>query len=606
MSLLLDIWGVLTRRQRRYVVAAQLLSIIMACSTVVGIVSIAPFFSVLGDPRAIEHGAFLHWLASHFGLLSRRDFEIVLGAGFMVLVIAANAINVIGSFLMTRLAWHIGTDLQCALLGEYLGRPFIFHARTQSAVLFHNIINETTRAANDILQNGFLLITNGATAVLIILSMMFLNPAVALAVTAALAGGYALIYIAVRNRLLRAGQAHAHFFIEQTKVVNESLAAIKEILLLHVQPSFIARFKSSNEAVARAAAYTQLVGQSPRHVMECVAVAGLVALALFAGGHEGIGSWLGKLTFLGFAAYRLLPTLNQAFGALVKIRADRAGFSTIVPDLRLARARKGVAIETATSWQKYPNRDITLTEVCFRYEPGRSMAADHVSLRIPAHATVGFVGANGSGKSTMVDLIAGLLVPEAGRITVDGVALDDGNRAAWQSRIAYVPQNTCLLNASIEQNIALGVPAYAVDRRRLLSAVNLAQLDACVASLPGGFGYIVGERGLRLSGGQRQRIGIARALYTNAAVLILDEATNALDGLTEQELLATLARVQGRYTTILVAHQPGTMRTCDMLFEFEHGKIVASGTYAELMHDSVTFRHLVRHPYRDQQPALIN
>jgi ATP-binding cassette subfamily B protein len=201
-------------------------------------------------------------------------------------------------------------------------------------------------------------------------------------------------------------------------------------------------------------------------------------------------------------------------------------------------------------------------------------------------------------------LIAGLLGPEAGRMTVDGVTLDDGNRAAWQSRIAYVPQNSCLLNASIEQNIALGVPACAVDRQRLLSAVNLAQLDECIATVPGGFGFIVGERGLRLSGGQRQRIGIARALYTNASVLILDEATNALDGLTEQEFLATLAHLRGRYTTILVAHQSGTMRTCDMLFEFEHGKVVARGSYAELMHDSVTFRHLVRHPNREQQPAL--
>jgi len=138
----------------------------------------------------------------------------------------------------------------------------------------------------------------------------------------------------------------------------------------------------------------------------------------------------------------------------------------------------------------------------------------------------------------------------------------------------------------------------------LLSAVNLAQLEACIATLPGGFGYIVGERGLRLSGGQRQRIGIARALYTNASVLILDEATNALDGLTEQELLATLARLQGRYTTILVAHQPGTMRNCDLLYEFENGKVAAGGTYAELIRDSVTFRHLVRHPNREQQLAL--
>lgn len=605
MSLLFDVWGVLTRRQRHYVVAAQLLSLVMAFCTVVGIVSIVPFFSVLGDPRAMDNNPLLHGLAVHLGILSRREFEIALGGGFVVVVIAANIINVTGSFVMARLAWYIGTDLQCALLGEYLGRPYIFHARTQSAVLFHNIINETTRATNDILQNGFLLVTNGATALLIILSMVLLNPFVAIAVTAALAGGYALIYLAVRNRLLRAGHVRSEFFIEQTKVVNESLAAIKEILLLRVQPAFVARFASSSQGAARAAAYTQLVGQSPRHVMECVAVAGLVVLALFGGGRDGIGSWLGELTFLGFAAYRLLPTLNQAFGALVKIRADRAGFSSIVPDLRLARARTELAVEIACSWQNCPRRDITLSDVSFRYEPDRCAAVDRVSLRIPARATVAFVGANGSGKSTVVDLLAGLLVPETGQIAVDGVALDDHNRAGWQSRIAYVPQDICLLNASVEQNIALGVPAQAVDRQRLRSAVHLAQLEDCIAALPGGLDYVVGERGLRMSGGQRQRIGIARALYTHASVLILDEATSALDGLTEQEVLATLRRLHGLYTTILIAHQSATMRSCDRIFVFEHGKMTSVGTHDELLDGSAAFRQLVRATSHERQPPVI-
>jgi len=206
------------------------------------------------------------------------------------------------------------------------------------------------------------------------------------------------------------------------------------------------------------------------------------------------------------------------------------------------------------------------------------------------------VGANGSGKTTLVDLVAGLLVPETGHIEVDGIAIHDTNRTSWQSRIAYVPQNIVLLDITIEQNVALGVPKAAVDHERLRAAAQLAQLDEFVATLPRGYDHVVGERGMMLSGGQRQRIGIARALYTDASVLILDEATNALDGLSEQELVATLMKLRGRYTVIVIAHRLSTVRACDVIYELDSGTITGSGTYAELIRDSETFRRLAEVP----------
>ncbi len=211
---------------------------------------------------------------------------------------------------------------------------------------------------------------------------------------------------------------------------------------------------------------------------------------------------------------------------------------------------------------------------------------------IPPESTVGIVGANGSGKTTLVDLIAGLLVPAAGYVEVDGTALDDDNRAAWQAQVAYVPQSIYLLDASIAQNIALGIAAPDIDRGRLLEAARLAQLDELITALPRGFEHRVGERGVKLSGGQRQRIGIARALYRKASVLLLDEATNALDGLTERELMATLGRLRGRYTTIVIAHRMSTVRSCDLIIQLEHGKVIGSGTYDALLRDSEAFRRM--------------
>jgi len=215
-----------------------------------------------------------------------------------------------------------------------------------------------------------------------------------------------------------------------------------------------------------------------------------------------------------------------------------------------------------------------------------------VSLLIPARSVVGIVGANGSGKSTLVDLIAGLLVPASGQIEVDGIAVDHHTRGAWQRRIAYVPQQIGLLDASIAHNVALGVPSECIDLERLLAAARRAQLDDFVRTLPDGYDHLVGERGVGLSGGQRQRIGIARALYRDASVLILDEATSALDGLSEQELIATLMSLRGSYTILLIAHRLSTLRTCNVIFEFAAGRLVASGTYAELLRDSDGFKRL--------------
>jgi ABC-type bacteriocin/lantibiotic exporter with double-glycine peptidase domain len=598
MSLVSDVWSILAPSQRRQIVAAQVISLAMGVSTVTGIAAIAPFFAVLGDPRLIDRNLLLQWLYLHCGCSSKRGFIVVLGVGFIALVLIANLINALGTLAMNRLALRIGNQLQTAMFGNYLLRPYAFHAGTNSATLVKNIIYESTRVTNGILLNTLILVANLVTASFIILAIVLLNPTVAIAMIAGLAGGYALIYLAVRHRVLRFGQAQSHFASEQAQTVNESFGAIKELILLQVQGFFRDRFERVSKALAVAAAHCQLIGQSPRHLMECVAAAGLVGIALVLGGRgDGVGPWLGQLTFLAFAAYRLLPTLQQIFATVVKIRADRPALALIGPDLRQAR----VAHQAMTSrdlrrsdsaWREHARRDIRLSEVSFRYAEDRPWAIKGVSLRIPAQSAVGIVGANGSGKTTLVDLIAGLLVPAVGHVEVDGIALDEGNRAAWQAELAYVPQNIFLLDASIAQNIALGIALPDIDRGRLLEAARLAQLDDLIKTLPDGFEHRVGERGVKLSGGQRQRIGIARALYREASVLLLDEATNALDGLTERELMATLGRLRGRYTSIVIAHRMSTVRSCDLIFQLEHGKLIASGTYDGLLRDSEAFRRM--------------
>ena len=598
MTLFTEFWAILTPKQRRGILTMQIVSMAMAFSTVSGIAAIAPFFAVLGQPELIDHNALLHWAYVHGGFSGKRGFVVALGIAFSAVMLAANLINVLGSLAMSRLALRIGTELQSTLFGEYLSRPYSFHIRANGTMLFNNILFETARATNGILRNAFLLVTNLVTASFIILSILLLKPMIALAMIAGLAGGYALIYFVLRNRVLKFGHSQSRFGIEQAQILRESLGAIKEIIVLQAQNFFRGRFERASKAYSLAAAHSQIVAQNPRHLMECVAAVGLVGLALVLSGREdGVGPWLGQLTFIAFAAYRLLPILQQVFAASVNIRADRAALSRIAPDLRRARA----AVHTTSSvnfaradgaWQLRPQREIRLEEVSFRYASDQPWALRGVSLRVPAGAAVGIVGVNGSGKTTLVDVIVGLLVPSEGLVEVDGSALDESNRAAWQSRIAYVPQNMFLLDSTIEQNIALGVPAADIDRHRLLEAVRLAQLDEFIKTLPAGYDHRVGERGIQLSGGQRQRIGIARALYRSASVLVFDEATNALDGLTEQELMMTLGSLRGRYTTIVIAHRMSTVRSCDIIFELENGKITGSDTYDGLLKSSAIFRRM--------------
>ena len=582
MSFVSDIWSILNPRQRRQVIAAQFLSFAMAVSTVTGIAAIVPFFAVLGDPREIDRHPLLRWLYAHGDFSGKYAFVATLGIGFIAAVLISNLINALGSKTMIRIAFDIGDQLQAALFDEYLSRPYLFHARTHSATLFSNVMYEPRRLSNGIMQNGFLLVTNAAAGTLIILSVLLLNPAISIVMLSCLGGGYAVIYLRVRRRLRLLGRARSGAWAEQTRAVSESFGAIKEILLLEDRRVFRQGFERVSQIISDADSRIQVFGQTPRYIMECLAVAALVGIALALAGDAGAGDWLGKLTFVAFAAYRLLPIMQQAFGAAVKIGADQAGFALIIDDLRLAQSRTGQASPAPPAagpgeWQQCPREEIVLEELSFRYDAERAPALQGIDLRIPARAIVGLTGANGSGKTTLMDLIAGLLTPTAGQLRIDGVLLDDSNRAAWRTRIAYVPQSPFILDASLAENIAFGIPSSNIEMNRLKEAARLAQLEELIAALPGGYDHRVGERGVVLSAGQRQRIGIARALYRDRPLLLLDEATSALDQAAEAELIATLVGLRGRCTIVLIAHGPRMVRSCDIVFELEGGRLRGSG-----------------------------
>jgi ATP-binding cassette, subfamily B, bacterial PglK len=583
MSVLRAIWRLLDHRQRRSFIGLQLLSIVMALSTVGGVAAVLPFFAALADPNAIKHNAVARTLLQSVHL-DDSSFVIALGMGFGAAVLISNVVNLYGFLAISRFATRVGDALYLRLFDEYMHRDYEFHARNGVSVLAGKV-QESVRVACVILHQALTLVTSFVTIVFVTAAVVVVNPVVAVCATAGLGACYAAIYATTRRRLLRNGQSESRHHAERNRTINEGFGAIKEVTLLQAHEFFVGRFAQQSRSISKAAASTLAISQSPKYVLECLTVICLVGIALYLRNRsDAAGPWMAQLSFVGFAAYRLLPALQQAFAAVVRIRADRAAFAAIETDVKGAQPERAAtrAAVSDRSWQGRPRRDIRLCEVSFRYSQDRPDAVRDVSLVIPAGAIVGFMGANGSGKTTLLDLVSGLLAPQSGHIEVDGVRLERANQRAWQSNIAYVPQQVFLLEATLAENVAFGVAPAQIDRERLQAAVRSACLTDCVVNLPRGYEERLGASGRSLSGGQRQRLAIARALYRDASLLILDEATSALDAESESALAATLESLRSNRTVLIIAHRTGALRHCDLVFELAAGRVAGSGKFGQL------------------------
>ncbi len=596
MNSLLAIWRLLDQGRQRQFALLQLLVLLSAFSTLCGIASLVPFLLVATDPSQIAATPLLAWLRQALPLDSDRAFVLALGAGFVLAVLLSNALSLISTLSISRFALRVGDDFHAALLDEYLRRDCLFHVRVGSGTLFNRVIFATNRAAGGILESGMFVIANAATVTLIVGSIVVVNPLVALVAVAWLSGSYLLLYSGARRRLHRNGIEEAGFIATRARIASESLAAVKEIQVLRKQAEFSGAFAKACRSISSITLSSQAIGQTPKHLLECITVAGLVGATLVASGKGNAGSWVAHLSFLGFAAYRLLPAVQQIFVSVVRIRANRALFEEIAEDLSGAMRRRAYChVESEhTGPAIVPRRDIQLDAVSFGFDAGSPSTVREISLRIPAGALVGISGSNGAGKTTLIDIVMGFLPPAHGRLLVDGVHIDKHNLDSWQRSLAYVPQSVQLLNATLAENVAFGVPPAQVDPVRLREALRRAQLDGLVDRFAGGVQELIGSGGRVLSGGERQRVGIARALYRDSPVLVMDEATSSLDGLSEREIVEVLRGLRGGGRTVLfVAHRLHSLRECDLIFEMEAGRVVCSGTYPELIGLSANFRQTV-------------
>ena len=600
------------RRDRLRALGLLALMSLGAAFEALGIAAVLPFVALIDDPQAVQRYAILRWLYRLSGLASSRVFLIWCGIG-LIAVYCLKALYLAGlSYLQYRFIVQAQVALSRRLLSAYLASPYAFHLRRNSAELQRILNSDVLLVFNNVLVPTFRTLIELMVVAAVMLMLLIVAPVPALLAIIVLGGTSVGFYAAIRKMTAAFGKAQTTRFGEMIQWVNQALGSVKEAKVLGRERFFVDAYARSSAEYARAARFFGTASELPRLGIESFAVVGmLLVIVLLLLRERDLQRLIPTFGLFALAAVRLMPSLNRIVAGVTALRFFRASIDALYQDLidleasppaALADKPAATAPHTAVPGAARLARAIEFRRVSFRYPGGHELALDDISLTIERGQSVAFVGPSGSGKSTLIDVMLGLLPTTAGQVLVDGADIHDDLRA-WQGQIGYVPQSVYLLDDTIRRNVAFALADEAIDDRRVWQALAAAQLADLVGGLPEGLDTPVGERGVRLSGGQRQRIGIARAIYHDPAVLVLDEATSAIDSETEGALLREIASADCGRTVILIAHRHTTIQHCDTLFLMKGGRLLASGSYAELLEASDDFRAMARAMDAEPEPT---
>ena len=596
MEILRTFFDLLTSREKRNLGLLFVAVVIMAGLEVVSVASIMPFLSVAADPASVQENVYLSWVYEALGFTDTNSFLIALGFAALSAMVVSNAFIILTTWALYRYAWGRNHALSYRLLKSYLHRPYEYFLTRNSSELGKNILEEVKEVVNEMLIQTLRGGAKGIVALFIIGFLVFVDPTVALFVAAVLGVAYVAIYFAIKNRIDVYGQKRVKTNSDRYQVVSEAFGGIKEVKLLGKEKAFLDQYKTPSKWYSRFQARYRIVRLAPRYLLEAVAFGGIILIAVYLiAVQENVQQVVPVLGLYAFAGYRLMPALQQAFKGIASARFNIAALNAVRDGLENTPALTELTYENnGEDAGMIPSialdKKLVLDGISFAYPNAEEPAIKNLSLEISAHTTVGFVGKTGSGKTTAVDLILGLLRPQQGAISVDGVPLNEENLRSWQQNIGYVPQHIYLSDDTIAHNIAFGVPEDEIDMDAVQDAARRAHIfDFIDGELPNKWDTLVGERGVKLSGGQQQRIGIARALYHNPSVLVFDEATSALDQATEASVMEAIYELEGDHTMIMIAHRLSTVKRADNIVLLEHGYKIGEGTYEELKTENAAF-----------------
>lgn len=602
LNMIRQLFSLLTPRQRRKFYTLQLLVIVMAFTELLGIASIAPFMALVGDISLLEKEGVFSTLYQVSGATDPLDFLFYSGLFVLLMLLLSTIVATFTIWQLALYASRVGTEIADRLYNHYLQQDWLFHATGSSAHLTKQVSAEALRVTDFIIQPLMRMNSKIILAFFISVGILIYNPFIAIVGLLLFSSSYFLFYKVVRKYLLRNGANMSKTATQRFRLMNEGFGGIRDVLLLNRRYDFVERFQESGKVLSYARGTTIAISQMPRYFMELIAFGAMIGLVLLLITlHEGsLGAVLPILAVYALAAFKLLPALQQIYACIVEIKGNAAAFEAIEDDLSnsmnnpLVSDKVGVD-PTALVPHLSLRQQVSLTNITFTYPGKQSPAIKNLNMTIPANNVIGVVGASGSGKSTVIDILLGLLTPQLGELSVDGTRLTVDNKRAWQNTLGFVPQSIFLSEGTIAENVAFGIPTKEIDLHQVNKALQLANLTELIAQLPNGLDTTVGERGVQLSGGQRQRIGIARALYNEAKILVFDEATSALDGITEKVIMEAIHQFSGQKTVIMIAHRLKTVQKCDIIYLMDQGKIVDQGTYQQLIENNSQFRKMAEH-----------
>lgn len=584
-----------TARERRMFYLILGVLVISAVIETVGVASLLPFLAILSDPGTIHTNELFSFMYNSLGFTDDHSFLTFVGICVFLVIVFSLVSKSATIYIFARFGFMRAASLSVRLLAGYLHQPYTWFLNRNSADLGRSLLSEVDRLSQNIMVPAMRLLANLVVVVFLIGLLVIINPVAALFSGGFIIACYALIFLGMRGLVSRRGAERLEANGQRFQIAQEALGGVKEVKLAGLENAYVDRFWQPARRMAKALTTDLVIGETPRYVLEGFAMGGMVLFILFMLTSES-GSLNDIVPLLGvyaFAGMRLFPALQQVFRQASGLRFNQPALEEICRDYadvqrNISSRPKGPPPTALPLTDK-----IELSGIRYAYPNAGRGALNGLDLTIEANTTIGIVGGTGAGKTTAVDLVLSLLMPDEGQIRVDGVPITLENRRAWQRTIGYVPQQIFLTDESVRSNIAFGVPEDEIDQEAIERAARIAELHHFVLeNMPEGYETMVGERGVRLSGGQRQRIGISRALYHDPDVLILDEATSALDNLTERAVMDAVHNLGRAKTIIMIAHRLTTVKDCDVIVMLEHGQVVAKGTYDELLEESTQFRAL--------------
>ena len=549
-------------------------------------VSVMPFLGVAANPNLIEQNSYLSIAYNTFGFTNHRNFLIFLGAGLILTLFTANCSGAFIKWFSLRYVWSVNNSLSVRLVKHYLGQDYLAFIQRNSADLQKNIQTEVTELTTSVLNPILVLINKGFSVFVTIILLIMVDPVVVLFIGVVFGLIYFIIFSFTKKTLSSIGRGSLKDNEAKFKAINEALGLFKIAKLLGLEEFFINRFAEASVRFTNNQSRRMAISQLPRFAIETIAFSLMIVIGLYIiSSKDNFVEIIPVLGLYVFAAYRLMPGIQQVYTNFSVIRSGwphavylRNEFESIVLPVESA------TLESSFSSGLNPSSFIELRNVTFTYPNTKGKTIDDVSFCIPGKASVGFMGETGAGKSTLVDLILGILPPDAGVILVNGRQLGTQNIQSWQRSIGYVPQDIYLMDNTIAENIALGLSKNEINMDRVRKAAKLANISNFVENeLINKYDTVVGERGIRLSGGQRQRIGIARALYRGPELIVFDEATSALDNETEKSVMEAIDNLSREKSVILIAHRLTTLQQCDLIIAIENGKVAKMGSYDDVV-----------------------